>query len=481
MGVAPYGATPITMNMHISLSGYTHCRSYGDNAYLFNRHTWASAYVRDVASFKNFFSRHPINVEDEIHRIANDAGLKDATVILDFHEVFDSLIADGYFAVGDHEGLVDGARYSNDVLKWNDSVRDVQTQATANVDSKDDHYEKASDELSRYFADHPTPFELCIDLTRACTERCVHCYVPGFQNIFLPYEIVKKVLSEFTAMGGLKVKLTGGECMLHPDFERIVALARTHDTVISVLSNLTCCDLEKAQAMKVAGVAVVQVSLYGMTPETHEAVTRVKGSLAKTLCGIKMLQDAGVPVQIHCPVLKQNVAGIDAVARYGRERGMKTTFDAVMMSRADHKCNESCGLSDAELRQFIEANEELPDKLPICSDKEAGERVCEIGMSKICLSAEGKYYPCNGCYGQILGDCRRQTLAEVWNDEPIKRLRALRMRDLSACRVCSDRMFCAPCPSRNFNANGDLTLPDGTMCKAAACRRNIVENRAKEN
>lgn len=186
-------------------------------------------------------------------------------------------------------------------------------------------------------------------------------------------------------------------------------------------------------------------------------------------------------MQIHCPVLKQNVSGIDAVARYGRERGVKTTFDAVMMSRADHGCNESCGLSDAELRQFIEANEELPDKLTVCPDADADEAVCEIGTSKICLSAEGKYYPCNGCYGLILGDCRNQTLAEVWNDEPIKRLRALKMRDLSACRVCPNRMLCAPCPSRNFNANGDLTLPDAAMCKAAACRRNIVERRAKEN
>ena len=465
----------------IGIPTCVYCRWYGDDVYLFNRHTWASAYVRDVASFKNFFSRHPINVEDEIHRIANDAGQKDATVILDFHEVFDSLIADGYFVVGDHVELADGTRYSNEGLRWNDSVRDEQAQAVAYVDSKDNHYEDAMNELSRYFADHPTPFELCIDLTRACTERCVHCYVPGFQNVFLPYEMVEKVLSEFAAMGGLKVKLTGGECMLHPDFERIVALARAHDMVISVLSNLTCCDSAKAQAMKEAGVAVVQVSLYGMTPETHEAVTRVKGSLAKTLRGVEILQKAGVPVQIHCPVLKQNVSGIDAVARYGRERGMKTTFDAVMMSRADHGCNESCGLSDAELRQFIETHEELPDKLTVCPDADVDEAVCEIGASKICLSAEGKYYPCNGCYGLILGDCRSQTLAEVWNDEPIKRLRALRMRDLSACRVCPNRTLCAPCPSRNFNANGDLTLPDAAMCKAAACRRNIVERRAKEN
>ena len=467
--------------MLIAMPQCVFARQYGEYAYLFNQTNWAAAFIRGAGSFKKFFSPHPVVVERVIHRIAKENNLLDATVRMDYHEVFDPLIADGYFVTGNQVVLAGGVpekKEEQSTFATKRRIVPIESSARKEIDV---HYEDATNELFRYFHKCPTPFELCIDLTRACTERCVHCYVPGFQNVFLPYEVVEKVLAEFAVMGGLKVKLTGGECMLHPDFERIVALARAHDMVISVLSNLTCCDLEKAQTMKKAGVAVVQVSLYGMTSETHEAVTRVKGSLAKTLRGIKMLQDAGVPVQIHCPVLKQNVAGIDAVARYGRERGMKTTFDAVMMSRADHGSNESCGLSDAELRQFIETNEELPDKLPTCPEIEAGEHVCEIGTSKICLSAEGKYYPCNGCYRLILGDCRRQTLAEVWNDEPIKRLRALRMRDLSVCRVCSNRMFCAPCPARNFNANGDLTLPDAAMCKAAACRRNIVEGRAKES
>ena len=440
-------------------------RTYGAFVYFFRQTDWAELIIDCPNAFAALFKRRVVNLADEIKRISIACKTTSEVVAKDIGELLQPLRDQGWINVA--EADCDGEEATQGRL-----VERVQRT------------EELTDPravLMKHFGNMPTPFELCIDLTRACTERCVHCYVPGFQNVYLPYEMVEKVLSEFAVMGGLKVKLTGGECMLHPDFERIVALARAHDMVISVLSNLTCCDLEKAQAMKDAGVAVVQVSLYGMTPETHEAVTQVKGSQAKTLRGIEILQKAGVPVQIHCPVLKQNVSGIDAVARYGRERGVKTTFDAVMMSRADHGCNESCGLSDAELRQFIGAHEDLPDKLTVCPDADADEAVCEIGTSKICLSAEGKYYPCNGCYGLILGDCRNQTLAEVWNDEPIKRLRALKMRDLSACRVCPNRMLCAPCPSRNFNANGDLTLPDAAMCKAAACRRNIVERRAKEN
>lgn len=466
--------------MYVAIPSNVFVRNYGPYTYLFNQCNWSETLIEGIGPFGSILSRSAVSVESVVQEIAKNFEVPATKVHCDIMDLISSLVAEGYLLARERVELC------QNVLNGRacGSKKDVFVQKGVDalgIDSPFAETEPAKTLLLKYFISRPTPFELGIDLTRACTERCVHCYVPGFQNVFLSYEVIEKVLSEFAMMGGLKVKLTGGECMLHPDFERIVALARANDMVISVLSNLTCCDLEKAQAMKDAGVAVVQVSLYGMTPETHEAVTRVRGSLAKTLRGIEMLQKTGVSVQIHCPVLKQNVVGIDAVARYGRERGMKTTFDAVMMSRADHGCNESCGLSDAELQQFIEANEELPDKLTACPEMGDGERVCEIGTSKLCLSAEGKYYPCNGCYGLILGDCRRQTLAEVWDDEPIKRLRALRMRDLSACRVCPNRMFCAPCPARNYNANGDLTLSDAAMCKAAACRRSIVKNRTKED
>ena len=464
--------------MYISIPSNVFVRNYGPYSYLFNQCDWSELLIEGIGPFGSILSRRAVSVESAVREIAADYEVLVSKVHCDILDLISTLVEEGYLLTGEcvehYQNVLGGLGRGG-----KQDVR-VQKEVVA-LDSLLAETELAKTHLLRYFIAHPTPFELCVDLTRACTERCVHCYVPGFQNVFLPYEVVVKVLSEFAVMGGLKVKLTGGECMLHPDFERIVAAARTYDMVISVLSNLTCCDSAKAQAMKDSGVAVVQVSLYGMTPETHEAVTRVKGSLVKTLSGIEILQKTGVPVQINCPVLKENVAGIDAVLHYGRERGMKTTFDAVMMSRADHGSNESCGLSDAELRRFIEANEELPDKLPICPDSGEHEHVCEIGTSKICLSAEGNYYPCNGCYGLVLGDCRRQTLPEVWNDEPIKRLRALKMRDLSACRACPDRMFCSPCPARNFNANGDLVRPDLAMCKAAACRRNIVERRTKED
>ena len=80
-----------------------------------------------------------------------------------------------------------------------------------------------------FYMRHKLLFDLHVDLTDSCTERCVHCYVPHGQCEFLPYELAEKVLGEFREQQGLTVQLSGGECMLHPDFARICRLCRKLD------------------------------------------------------------------------------------------------------------------------------------------------------------------------------------------------------------------------------------------------------------
>lgn len=465
----------------IAIPSNVYFRFYGENAYLFNRRNWASALVREVGAFRLFFMRHPVEVEPAIHRIALKHELLDATVEMDFHEVFDLLIADGYFVTGDQMGLVEtyvGEEATSTCVRENsDSIRMHRVTSAASND--EDSYEDALGELSEYFASHPAPFELCIDLTQACTERCVHCYVPDHDVCHLPKEDVFRVLDQFAAMGGLKVKLTGGECMLHPDFKAVLDYAARSDLVISVLSNLTCCDDEMAAALCDTGVAVVQTSLYGMTDAVHDSVTRRRGSLRETLAGIDRLLSVGVPVQVNCPVMRLNKDEIPALMDFGNRKRIKVTFDASLIARADHsEANRDCALSEDELRRYLElydCPDAVPDDSGVCIDCDA--RVCEVGTMKISLASNGDYFPCNGCHGYVLGNCKMQTLDEVWKGEKMEALRRIRFMDMRKCRACENIAFCKVCPMRNFNATGKLTIPDPSLCRIAAVRREVAETK----
>lgn len=50
----------------------------------------------------------------------------------------------------------------------------------------------------------------------------------------------------------------------------------------------------------------VNVSLYSMGANVHDSITTVEGSFEKTKANILQLLDNNVPVQINCPIMKQN-------------------------------------------------------------------------------------------------------------------------------------------------------------------------------
>ena len=344
----------------------------------------------------------------------------------------------------------------------------------------DDYPETAPDSpkslLFEYFRQHPTPFELDIDLTQACTERCVHCYVPEYRNV-LPREKVFSVLDEFAEMGGLKVKFSGGECMMHPDFEDILRYAAKKDLVISVLSNLTLCDERKIQALKECNIYLLQTSLYGITAQTHESVTRLAGSFRKTTETIEALRRANVPVQIMCPLLRENQKEIEGVRDYAQQHGMKfdTTFS--LIAKADHSHeNLEHALPVAECVACMQRLGYLPAAMNDAPPARGNDYICDAGFAKIELNSNGNYYPCNGCYNYVLGSCYTQTLHEVWESSPgLLRLRGLRYKDLPRCRTCKNRYLCKVCPAIFFNETGDLLTPPTSQCRLAECKRKLIE------
>ena len=440
---------------------------------------WYERVFRGMEPWKGLLDRRPHSIEKVAAKVAKIFDIPLVEAECEAKRICDGLHEAGYLVCGNQIEMVDGGTTCEEIFNANRGLDAPSERSLKDGEQNGERpNEPAMDLLIEYFREHPAPFELCMDLTRSCTERCVHCYVPGFESVHLNLDLIRKVFTEFGDAGGLKVKLTGGECMLHPHFKTILRLARAHDFVISVLSNLTMCDDAMVRALRDTNVAVVQVSLYGATAEYHEAVTRIRGSFNRTISAIRRLRGAGVPVQIHCPVMKQNLQGIMGVKKLGEELRIKTTFDASIMSRADHEdCGRiECGLSDVELKQYL-AEYDNPERIEKAPGFDCKCSPCEIGLHKICLSANGEYYPCNGCYQYTLGKASEKTLMEVWQSAEMRRLRELTIGDMKTCASCDMIQYCEVCPSRNFNATCNLCVPDSGLCRMAKIRKELAEER----
>jgi radical SAM protein with 4Fe4S-binding SPASM domain len=330
---------------------------------------------------------------------------------------------------------------------------------------------------------------LQIELTSRCNERCVHCYIPHENKISdIAPALFYDILDQCRDMGLLSVTLSGGEPMMHPHFLDFLQKAKEYDFSINILSNLTLLNDEIIAEMKANRLSSVQVSLYSMKPEIHDSITFVKGSFYKTHDNILKLIENDIPMQISCPVMKQNKHCAVDVLNWGQSHKIRTIIDYIMMARYDHTTGNLDNRLNLDevwvvINNIMENDCDYQDEIQKADFTEIDARdvgndiVCGVCVSSLCMVANGNVYPCAGWQGYVLGNVKEQKLHEIWESSlKVNYLRALRKKDFPKCLKCPDKSFCAMCMVRNANENaeGNPLVINEHFCKVAALNRRIV-------
>jgi len=476
--------------MLLRLSKNAFVRQYGSFTYVLNRVGNYDEMFTDAEVFFRWLSRVPMRRSEILDNIYSVYQGTDQRIIeKDFDEFIARLIRGKIVVSGGTSAEMDAydESFSYDVENPKTMNRYVVVPNGAIEGSVPQEL------LEEYFVSHPTIFDLQIDITQACTERCLHCYIPEYKPILLPYEQIVKVIDEFYEQGGVGLAISGGECMMHPDFDRIVRYARSKDLIVGVLSNLTLCDDNKIKVLQEAE-ASVQVSLYSMNEKTHDAITRRPGSFFKTKNAIERLRQAQVPCRISCPTMKQNYMDYLDVLAYARSQKMDAQTDFIIMGKMN------CDTSNLRYRlDLIETRQILEDvvykSVPInneyfdptkkdngLTDEEWGsKKVCGACVSSICLDADGHYYPCPAFGGANLGSCYEHDLKWIWTESPeTLRIRSVVGRNFKKCLHCKDRDYCSTCMCRNFNETGDMFTPAEHFCKVAAINHEVVDEKQRQ-
>jgi len=219
------------------------------------------------------------------------------------------------------------------------------------------------------------------------------------------------------------------------------------------------------------------VSLYAVTETIHDSITQVPGSCRETKDAIDALQAVGVHVRIATPFMRENKGCVEELKEYAAKRHVHLIADCEIFGQTDHSCANLChALSIQETKALISAHKDVFFKMPMDSRKCASSaKVCDIGDARLNLDAEGRYYPCDGFHGAILGDARTDSLWDVWTGEALNRLRALKNKDFGPCASCGDRAWCKVCPMRNFNETGDMFAHAPWRCEMARLYHRIFE------
>ena len=161
--------------------------------------------------------------------------------------------------------------------------------------------------LSEYFRGQPFPTSIHVEIASECNERCVHCYIPHeFKQGLIDENLFDSILSQAMELKLLHISISGGEPMLHPHFIDFMRKCREADLSVNILSNLTLLNDEIIEEMKLNPLLSVQTSIYSMQANIHDGITHQKGSLNKTVASVIKLIENHIPIQISCPILKNN-------------------------------------------------------------------------------------------------------------------------------------------------------------------------------
>jgi len=325
-----------------------------------------------------------------------------------------------------------------------------------------------------------------IEIADACNERCMHCYIPNeHKNNVINSALFYRIIEEGRKMNIIHVTLSGGEPLLHKDILGFLKRCRKLELSVNVLSNLTLLTDNIISEMKKNALLSVQASLYSMDAAVHDSITKLNGSFEKTKVGILRLCDEGIPVQISCPIIKQNKDSYADVLHWGLAHNIAVAAEPVIFAAYDHSnCNLENRLSLEEVDDVltVQMQEGFAESLrKSAKDKEkltGNDPICSVCRYSFCVMANGKVFPCAGWQNNVIGDLNHQTVQEIWGtSQKIKELRKIKWSQFSQCVDCKDRGYCTVCMMWNSNENsdGDPFRINEYRCRVAAMTHNKVD------
>jgi len=343
--------------------------------------------------------------------------------------------------------------------------------------------------ISRTVRKHQ-PLSAHFDLTYRCNERCVHCYLDHDDHGELSTAECLAVLEELAQAGTLFLTFSGGEIFLRPDLYEILAEARRLHFDISLKTNALLVTPERAARLREFGVRRVQISVYSDIPEVHDAITKVPGSLQRTLAAIPLLLEQGLQVKLACPLMRENLLAYRGVMALAEKIGVPYVLDLTITPMMDgnegplaHRIPVSSLLpvmQDSKLNSCTPqpsaeaalAMKEYPATIgsAVSSgiDSEAyGDLPCSAGHNSCYISPYGDVYPCVQL-PQAAGNLRRKRFREIWYHAPqLERLRGVRESQLPVCSRCEIRSYCERCPGLALMEGGDLLGAYERACELA--------------
>jgi radical SAM protein with 4Fe4S-binding SPASM domain len=334
-------------------------------------------------------------------------------------------------------------------------------------------------EMNSRAASLNVPLGVQLDVTYRCNERCVHCYLDHDDHGEMTFEEITGVIDQLAAAGTFFLTLSGGEVLMRRDFFAILEHARKHLFCVRVKTNACMIGEKQADRLRDLGVESIQVSIYSHRPEVHDAITKLPGSLKKSIEAIRRLKARGVKVIIANVLMQGNFGDYPGVRALARELGVESTIDPTITPKMDgDRSILGLGIGGEDLKQVFRDPSLVGDVGDFCAppapvDSDAlDELPCSASHTYCYISPYGDVFPCVQ-FPLPTGNVRHQKFLDIWRYSPqMNDVRSIRPRDMPTCSTCSHVGGCTRCPGLAYMA-GDMRGPSVQDCEKSFARTGI--------
>jgi MoaA/NifB/PqqE/SkfB family radical SAM enzyme len=335
---------------------------------------------------------------------------------------------------------------------------------------------------------------LDIELTERCNNDCIHCCInlPANDREAKAKEMttgqIKGILTQAAQLGCLRVRFTGGEPLLRPDFEQLYLFARRLGMKVLIFTNGRLITPQLADLLaRIPPLVTMEITVYGMHPESYDAVSRVSGSFAQFRRGVDLLLERKIPFVVKSALLPPNKTEMDefeawaGTIRWMDKRPSYSMFFDLRNRRDNAEKNvliaalrlspeEGVAVLTRDAEKYRKNTNEFAQKFM----GPPGDDLFRCGAGcGLCIDAYGVAQPCMGVRApeltrKVVGAESAASLTDALDFFTcLKDIKATNLDYLAHCAGCFIKGLCEQCPAKSWTECGTLDTPVEYLCSVA--------------
>lgn len=358
-------------------------------------------------------------------------------------------------------------------------------------------YREFSDKIYATVGANRIPLNATIELTENCNFRCVHCYQgKNKARAMLSGDQWCNLLDQFVAAGSFWLLITGGEPLLHPEFERIYRHAISLGLITTVFTNGRLVKEEHIKLWQELPPFAVEITLYGKDEETYAAVTGTKNSFSKVIENAKKIRAAGIPLKMKSVAFHPLYGQMKELKRIAEEEigapfRFDTKIDPGIYGDSFDEIRPTAEESVRLEREIVEGEAVKLDLGTLLASNrkklEETEKLnmlyhCGAGRNAFYVDYQGWVHTCSS--GRLFEekiDLTEISFREAWELRlPAIVFQEAKNRD-PVCKTCEYRPMCSACPATAKLATGSKEGRPTYICQHTMARKMMLFQEGEAN